>query len=63
MYTTTGIYADTLTAANGCDSIVDLDLTVNIEIVTNLTENDLLRKIVSLLVQVSTILLVFMQTP
>ncbi|WP_425422473.1 gliding motility-associated C-terminal domain-containing protein [Phaeodactylibacter xiamenensis] len=27
-YTTTGMYADTLQAANGCDSIITLDLTV-----------------------------------
>ena len=28
-YTTTGIYTDTLVAANGCDSILIIDLTVN----------------------------------
>ncbi len=29
VYTTTGIYTDVLTTINGCDSIVNLDLTVN----------------------------------
>jgi hypothetical protein len=28
-YSSTGIYSDTLTAFNGCDSIVNLDLTIN----------------------------------
>ncbi len=35
-YTTTGVYQDVLTAANGCDSIVNLDLTVNPIEVTDL---------------------------
>jgi len=38
-YTLTGIYADTLTAANGCDSIINLDLTVLDVPETNLTES------------------------
>ena len=32
------MYADTLLASNNCDSIVNLNLTVTIEIVTNLNE-------------------------
>ena len=28
-YTTSGLYSDTLTAANGCDSIVTLNLNIN----------------------------------
>jgi len=36
-YTTTGTYSDTLTAANGCDSIINLDLTVLNVPVTDLT--------------------------
>jgi gliding motility-associated-like protein len=38
-YTLTGLYSDTLTAANGCDSIIFLDLTVLEVPVTNLTES------------------------
>ena len=34
-YTSTGVYADTLSAANGCDSIINLNL-------TELPENDTL---------------------
>ncbi len=37
-FTTTGTYQEILTAATGCDSIVNLDLTVNEVFVTNLTE-------------------------
>ena len=37
-YTTSGVYADTIVAANGCDSIINTTLTVNTEIVTNLNE-------------------------
>ena len=38
VYTASGTYADTLTAANGCDSIVNLVLVEDAEIVTNLNE-------------------------
>lgn len=38
-FSTTGIYERTLSAANGCDSLVRLDLEVAEEIRTNLTEN------------------------
>ena len=37
-YSTTGIFVDTLTDINGCDSIITLDLFVRDEISTNLTE-------------------------
>lgn len=37
-YITSGVYQDILTAATGCDSIVNLDLTVNSVFETNLTE-------------------------
>ncbi len=36
IYKTTGTYTDTLTAANGCDSIVNLNLTVQENITTDL---------------------------
>ena len=29
VYTTSGIYVDTLTTISGCDSVVTLDLTIN----------------------------------
>jgi len=38
-YTATGIYTDVFTAANGCDSTVSTNLTVNAPIVTNQTVN------------------------
>jgi gliding motility-associated-like protein len=38
-YTTTGLYTDTLQAANGCDSIITLDLTVLDVPETGLTES------------------------
>ena len=38
VYTSSGTYADTLSASNGCDSIVNLVLFENAEIVTNLNE-------------------------
>jgi len=37
-YTTSGLFQDVLTSADGCDSIINLDLTVNAIAVTNLTE-------------------------
>jgi len=37
-YTTTGMYQDVLTAVTGCDSIVNLNLTVNPTFTTTLTE-------------------------
>jgi hypothetical protein len=37
-YNTTGIYTNTFTAANGCDSIVVLDLTVNPTLYSEITE-------------------------
>lgn len=37
-YTVTGVYQDVLTSANGCDSTVNLNLTVHAIPVTNLTE-------------------------
>lgn len=37
-YTATGTYQDVLTAATGCDSIVNLNLTVRNQILTNLTQ-------------------------
>jgi len=37
-YNATGIYQDVLTATNGCDSIVNLDLTVRVFIQTDLVE-------------------------
>lgn len=37
-YTASGIYHDTLTAFTGCDSIINLDLTILPQIVTNLQE-------------------------
>ncbi len=39
-YTTTGIYTDTITASNGCDSIVTTDLTVEAQINTNVTQSN-----------------------
>ncbi|MGB1296187.1 MAG: PA domain-containing protein [Flavobacteriales bacterium] len=38
-YTTTGNYSDTLTSINGCDSVVNLDLTINALSNTPLTES------------------------
>ena len=38
-YTTTGMYSETLTAANGCDSLVTLDLTILPEVRTDLVES------------------------
>ena len=37
-YSSTGVYADTLTDINGCDSIITLDLFVRAEISTDLTQ-------------------------
>jgi len=37
-YNTTGIYTNTLTATNGCDSVVVLDLTVNPTLYSEFTE-------------------------
>ncbi len=39
VYTTTGMYSDTLLSAIGCDSIVMLDLTVHPVLTTSLTES------------------------
>ena len=39
VYSATGIYNNTLTNVNGCDSLVTLDLTVNDGTTTNLTES------------------------
>ncbi len=38
-YDVSGLYRDTLTALNGCDSIITLNLTILPEVVTNLTES------------------------
>ena len=38
IYKATGTYADTLIAANGCDSIVNLNLTVRENVITDLSE-------------------------
>ena len=38
IYTTTGIYNNTFTSINGCDSLVVLDLTVGDEVLTNIAE-------------------------
>ena len=35
VYTTTGIYVDTLQTINSCDSIVTMDLTINYSVQTN----------------------------
>src|SRR5690606_39642807 len=38
IYTTTGNYSETLTTTNGCDSLVNLDLSVNPTFAVNLVE-------------------------
>ncbi len=39
IYTSTGIYTDTLTNANGCDSIIYIDLTINQILSTTISDN------------------------
>ena len=42
-YNATGIYTDTLVAANGCDSVLTIDLTVNPVAATPITQTILCR--------------------